>query len=118
LIILRLSASRKQLQELYEAPRKTIEDNIKQLKSDGLIVGAKIRPTASDGKRYEIEAYTIDEVIAIGLRLRSEKAIVFQKWAIKKLKVEILKSKEEVRQAQIMESIAWNHLDAKENFRR
>lgn len=110
-------ASRKQLSELYDAPRKTIEDNIKTLKEDGLISGAKIRHTANDGKRYEIEAYNIDEIIALGLRLRSENALRFQKWAISKLKDEIIKSHEEVRKAQLMESIAWNHLDARDNYR-
>lgn len=112
--------NRNQLQELYGAAKKTLADNINQLKEDGLVVGAKIRPNS--GKSYEV--YNLDEIIAIGLRLRSDRAIEFQKWAIAKLKEEIISHKikiqevkEETRQAQIMESIAWNHLDATDNHR-
>jgi hypothetical protein len=106
-------ASRKQLEELYDAPKKTIEDNIKKLKEDCLIVGAEIRPNS--GRPYEV--YNLDEILAIGLRLRSDRAIEFQRWAISKLKEEIKNSHKEIRRAQLMESIAWNHLDSKDNYR-
>ncbi len=49
-------ASRNQLTELYGSAKKTIADNINQLKEDGLIVGAKIRPKS--GKNYEV--YNLD----------------------------------------------------------
>jgi hypothetical protein len=62
--------------------------------------------------------FNLSEIIALGMRLRSDNAIKFQIWAIHQLKEIILKQNEEIKQAQIMESIAWNHLDAKENHRR
>ena len=70
-------ANREQLQELYGVPRKTLQDNINALKSDGEIVGAKIRPKS--GRPYEV--YNLEEIISIGFRLRSPKALAFQKWA-------------------------------------
>lgn len=89
-------ASRLQLQDLYDVPKKTLADNINQLKSDGLIVGAEIRPK---------------------FRLRSEIALKFKKWAREIIKQKLLKAIEDVRRTQIMESIAWNHLDARDNHR-
>jgi hypothetical protein len=44
-------ASRMQIMELYDSPKKTIEENINKLKINGLIVGAKIRPNF--GRPYE-----------------------------------------------------------------
>ena len=43
-------ATRRQIQDFYEVPRKTLADNIVKLKEDGLVKGAKIRPVAKDGK--------------------------------------------------------------------
>jgi hypothetical protein len=111
-------ASRKQLQELYNVPKQTLIDSINVLKSDGLIKGTKIRTLAKDNKNREFEVFNLSEIIALGMRLRSDNAIKFQIWAIHQLKEIILKQNEEIKQAQIMESIAWNHLDAKENHRR
>ena len=111
-------ASRKQLQELYNVPKQTLIDSINVLKSDGLIKGTKIRTLAKDNKNREFEVFNLSEIIALGMRLRSDNAIKFQIWAILQLKEIILKQKDEIRQAQLMESIAWNHLDAKENHRR
>lgn len=51
------------------------------------------------------------------MRLRSDNAIKFQIWAINKLEHVIQKQVEEINRAQLMESIAWNHLDAKDNYR-
>jgi hypothetical protein len=104
-----------QITELYESPERTVYENIAKLKEDGLIVGAEIRNNVNNRR---LQLFNLDEIIAIGFRLRSERAILFQKWAISKLKNEILKAHEEIKQAQIMESIAWNYLDAKENHRR
>lgn len=106
-------ASRNQLQELYDIPKKTLADTILTLKEDLLIVGAEFRPKS--GRSYEV--YNLKEVLAIGMRLRSEKAIKFQIWAINQLESIIQKQIEEIRNAQLMESIAWNHLDAKDNYR-
>lgn len=64
-----------------------------------------------------LQVYNLEEILAIGFRLRSEKALIFQKWAISQLKNIIENQSKEIRQAQIMESIAWNHLDAKDNYR-
>lgn len=114
LIESKVYASRNQLQELYDVPKKSLADTINALKDDGLVIGAEFRPKS--GRAYEV--YNLKEVLAIGMRLRSENAIKFQIWAINQLETIIQNQVDEIKQAQLMESIAWNHLDAKENHRR
>jgi hypothetical protein len=107
-------ASRTQLQELYGASKTAIQENIIKLKNEGLINGSEIRPNS--GKPYEV--YNLKEVLSIGMRLNTERAIKFQLWAVESLEKIILNQVEEIKRAQLMESIAWNHLDAKDNYRR
>jgi len=94
-------ASRKQLTELYNVPASSLSDVINSLKDDKLIENQDITNVRNNLNNRQIEYFNLDSIIAIGLRLRSDNAIKFQKWAI----------------AQLMESIAWNHLDAKDNWR-
>ena len=70
-------ATRHQIMELFEVPKMTLSDNIKRLKEDSLIEGTKIRTNQNN---RNIEVYNLDEILAIGLRLRSDKAIKFQRW--------------------------------------
>lgn len=76
-------ATRNQIKQLFDAPVKTLADNINQLKEDGIINGAKIRLLAKDGKKRLMEAFTIQETIKIGFRLRSERALQLQDYASK-----------------------------------
>lgn len=111
-------ATRKQVQDLYGSPRKTLEDNINKLKSDGLVSGAGIRHTANDGKSYETEVYNLDEIIAIGLRLRSDKAIEFQRWAIKKIKESLIEANNKLRIQQAQLDYYWDKEDQKDLYGR
>ncbi|RXG18730.1 hypothetical protein DSM03_10194 [Leeuwenhoekiella aestuarii] len=82
-------ASRSQMSELYQVPRKTLADNIRNLKQDGLINPAKSRHIAKDGKVRVQELFTLNEVVAIGFRLRSDVAIKLQSYAIQLLSEKI-----------------------------
>lgn len=93
-------ATRAQLEQLYEVPKKTLADNIKRLKKDGLIIGAIIRPKS--GRPYE--TYNLDEIISVGMRLRSDRAITFQKWVRDLVK-------EKLRQQQILSERLWDKED-------
>jgi hypothetical protein len=110
-------ATRKQVQELYDAPRKTLEDNINKLKSDGLVSGAKIRHTANDNKNYEYEVYDLDEIIAIGFRLRSDKAIKFQRWAISVIKTELIESNKRIQMQQAQLDYFWDKSDQNDLYK-
>ncbi len=107
-------ATRKQLQILYGVPKTTLTENIQALKSDGLIVGSEIRPKS--GRPYEL--YNLDEIISVGFRLRSEKAIKFQKWARNILinEIKILNEKLKIQKAQF--DRFWDQDDIKNLYGR
>jgi hypothetical protein len=120
-----IQASRSQLQEFYGVPRKTLEDNIKSLKSDGLVNGAEIRLLAKDGKQREMEVFNFDESIALGLRLRSDKAIQLQRFAIHLIKnklKEALNKEIELREKnfelQMINDRLWDKSDQNDLYKR
>lgn len=110
-------ATRLQIEKLYEVPKRTLADNINALKDDGLVSGAKIRHTAKDGKQYRTEVYDINEVIAIGLRLRSDTAIRLQSYATKLVSDKIKGLEEQKRLLEIELSFAWNKSDKEDLYR-
>jgi len=42
--------------------------------------------TANDGKKYKTKLYNLDMIISIGYRIKSNRGIIFRKWANKVLK--------------------------------
>lgn len=111
-------ASRRQICDLFEVPRKTLFDNITKLKEDGLVSGAKIRTTANDGKNYSTEVFNIQEVIKIGFRLRSEKALKLQDYAAKMLDERMKEIIKENKRLELELSFAWNKIDARDLYRK
>ncbi|WP_318310441.1 hypothetical protein [Flagellimonas crocea] len=109
-------ATRAQIERLYNVPRKTLSDNIKDLKKDGLINGAKIRHVAQDGKQRLQEVFDLNEVIAIGFRLRSDTAIRLQKYASNLLVEKMQAIAEEKRTLELELSYAWNKSDQKDLY--
>ena len=78
--------------------------------------GSKIRHTAKDGKIYKTEVYNLNEVIAIGFRLRSDTAIRLQRYAANLLREQMQSIKEEKRTLEIELSYAWSRSDRKELY--
>ncbi|MDY2731218.1 MAG: RhuM family protein, partial [Erysipelotrichaceae bacterium] len=54
-------------------------------------VVSKMETTDSDGKRYNINYYNLDAIIAVGYRVNSRKATMFRIWANRILKEFIIK---------------------------
>ena len=82
--------NRQQLSELFDRDIKTIGKHInnalkEELSNDNSVV-AKFATTASDGKTYQVEYYNLDMILSIGYRVKSDKGIVFRRWANKVLK--------------------------------
>ncbi|MBI2426898.1 MAG: virulence protein RhuM/Fic/DOC family protein [Candidatus Kerfeldbacteria bacterium] len=67
--------------------RKILED--KELNSNS--VCAKFAHTADDGKKYQVQYYNLDLILAVGYRTHSTRAIEFRKWATKILREYITK---------------------------
>ncbi len=87
--------NRQQLSELFDRDIKTIGKHInnalkEELKDDNSVV-AKFATTAADRKTYNVEYYNLDMILSIGYRVKSDKGIIFRRWASKILKDYMLK---------------------------
>ena len=82
--------NRQQLSELFGRDVKTIGKHInnalkEELAEDNSVV-AKFATTATDGKTYQVEYYNLDMILSVGYRVKSNKGILFRRWANKVLK--------------------------------
>ncbi len=87
--------SQKQLCELFDRSKSTISGHIKDILEDEELdrdsVVRNYRTTASDGKNYDVEHYSLDMVIALGFKVRSRSGVQFRKWANSILKEYVIK---------------------------
>ena len=69
----------------FESSKANISEHIKDILQSGelqeVAVVRKIRTTASDGKSYLTKHYSLDMIIAVGFRVKSEVGIRFRIWA-------------------------------------
>lgn len=77
--------SQKMMGVLYQVETHTINYHLKKVFSDNELeensVIRNFRITASDGKNYETQHYSLAAIIAVGYKVNSEKAVQFRKWA-------------------------------------
>lgn len=60
--------------------------NILKEECDEKTVRANFARTANDGKTYYVDYYNLDVIISVGYRIKSQRGILFRKWANKVLK--------------------------------
>ena len=84
-----------QLAGLFEKDKSTISRHIKNIFKEGELeskpVVANYATTATDGKTYQVEHYSLDAIISVGYRANSSQATKFRIWATQVLKNHILK---------------------------
>lgn len=86
--------SAKQIAKLFETSRENISMHISNIFNDAELdfsVSKKFLHTASDGKKYLVEFYNLDMILAVGYRVKSRIAINFRQWASKVLTQIMLK---------------------------
>lgn len=87
--------SQKQLTELFGKAKTTISEHIKHIFEDEELQEDSVvrffRTTAADGKTYEVAHYTLEMVLALGYRVRSQAGVRFRQWASAQLKEYIVK---------------------------
>lgn len=87
--------NRQQLSKLFDRDIKTIGKHINNALNEELLednsVVANFATTASDGKTYQVEYYNLDMILSVGYRVKSNKGIIFRRWANKILKDYMLK---------------------------
>lgn len=76
--------TQKMLSVLYDVDVRTINYHIKKIFEDNELqensVIRKFRITASDGKVYNTNHYSLQMIIAVGFKVNSERAVQFRKW--------------------------------------
>lgn len=86
--------NRQQMAELFSRDIKTVGKHInnalkEELKSMPVI--AKFATTASDGKTYQVEHYSLDMILSVGYRVKSQRGVQFRRWANEILKEYLLR---------------------------
>ncbi len=87
--------SQAQLTNLFQKSKATISEHIKNIFEEGELnedaVVRKFRTTASDGKNYDTNYYSLDVIISVGYRVKSQQGTQFRIWATQRLKEYIIK---------------------------
>lgn len=86
--------NREQMAILFARDVKTIGKHIKNALNEelqGFPVVAKIATTARDGKTYRVAYYSLDMVLSVGYRVKSQKGVEFRQWANRVLKEYLLR---------------------------
>jgi len=82
--------SQKLIAELFSVSVPTINEHLKNIFSTGELeensVIRKFRITATDGKSYNTNHYSLDAIISVGYRVNSVRATQFRQWATQILK--------------------------------
>ena len=112
--------------ELFEVQKAAISKHLKNIFESGELleesVVSKMETTDSDGKRYNINYYNLDAIIAVGYRVNSRKATMFRIWANRILKEFIIKgyvmdAERQARRGNVMYMRDWvERLDASLQF--
>ena len=87
--------TQKTMGELFNVAENNITYHLQNIFKSGELnknsVTQKIRATASDGKNYNTNFYSLDAIIAVGYRVNSKEATDFRIWATNTLKEYIKK---------------------------
>ena len=87
--------TQKSMSKLFNVAENNITYHLQKIFKTGELeqetVTQKIRVTASDGKKYNTNFYSLDAIIAVGYRVNSREATDFRIWATKILKEYIKK---------------------------
>ncbi|TBU92136.1 virulence RhuM family protein [Phytopseudomonas dryadis] len=77
--------TQKMMAQLYDVDVRTVNYHLKKVFSDSELQADSViqnfRITASDGKSYDTQHYSLAAIIAVGYKVNSERAVQFRKWA-------------------------------------
>jgi len=87
--------TQKLMAELFQKDVRTINEHIQNIFEEGELspdaVIRKFRITASDGKTYETQHYSLDAIISVGYRVKSHRGTQFRIWATQRLREYLVK---------------------------
>ena len=77
--------TQKMMAELYGVSKQAISQHLQTIFADGELaeeaVVKKYLTTASDGKQYSTNHYSLQAIIAVGFKVNNERAVQFRRWA-------------------------------------
>ncbi|WP_304426496.1 virulence protein RhuM/Fic/DOC family protein [uncultured Adlercreutzia sp.] len=78
--------NRSQMSLLFGRDVKTVGKHIanalkEELRGSRKPVVAKFATTATDGKTYQVEYYSLDVILSVGYRVKSQRGVEFRRWA-------------------------------------
>lgn len=81
--------------ELYGKAKATISGHIKHIFEEGELEENSVvrfyRTTASDGKNYQVQLFSLPLILAVGYRVRSPRGTQFRQWATQTLQQYLIK---------------------------
>ena len=84
-----------ELAELFQTSKQNISLHIKNVVEEGELQAASVvkeyLTTAGDGKHYNVKAYSLDMILAVGYRVRSPRGTQFRQWATTHLREYLVK---------------------------
>ena len=87
--------SQKLMAELFQKDVRTINEHIQNIFKEGELAEAavlrKFRITAADGKTSETAQYSLDVIISVGYRVKSQRGTQFRIWATQRLREYLVK---------------------------
>ena len=87
--------SQGQMVELFQSSKANVSEHIKHIFEEEELnrdlVVRKIRTTAKDDKKYNVEHYNLDMIISLGYRIKSKIATKFRQWTTTRLQEYIVK---------------------------
>jgi hypothetical protein len=102
-----------QIADLFGRDKSVISRHIKAIFEDEELpqesVVARYATTAADGKTYQVDHYSLDLILAVGYRVRSERGVQFRQWATTVLKDYMVKGF--VMDDERLKDPAWDYFD-------
>jgi hypothetical protein len=87
--------SQSNMAELYQTTKQNISLHLKNLYEEGELVENRVvkeyLTTAPDGKKYRVNHYEFDVILAVGYRVRSHQGTQFRIWATERLREYLVK---------------------------
>ncbi len=82
--------TQKMMATVYYVSAPAINQHLKRIFADNELEGAAVikqcLATAADGKNYQVKHYSLEAIIAVGFKIKNERAVQFHKWANQSIK--------------------------------
>jgi hypothetical protein len=102
-----------QIADLFGRDKSVISRHIKAIFEEAELapgsVVARYATTAADGKTYQVDYYSLEMILAVGYRVRSQRGVEFRRWATTTLREYLVKGF--VLDEKRLKDPAWDYFD-------